>query len=249
MDSIDLNADVGEGCGDDAAILACVSSANVACGAHAGDDATMAATVRAALAAGVAVGAHPGYADREHFGRRELQLPTADVYRSVRQQIQRLAAIVHAQGGRLAHVKPHGALYNQAARDAALAACVLDAIVDTDATLAVVGLSGGVFNRLARQRGLHTVDEVFADRGYLADGRLAPRGSAGALIDDIDQALAQTLRLVREGRVRALDGSDVALAAGSVCLHGDGAHALDLARRLRALLQEQGMTVRPPINR
>lgn len=243
---IDLNADLGEGCGDDAAILDCVSSANIACGWHAGDAATMRAAVQAAKARGVALGAHPSFPDREHFGRRAMQLPPDTVYSGVLYQIGALQAIARGEGVRLTHVKPHGALYNQAARDPVLAGAIVRAVRAADPALAVVGLAGSELVRQARGAGLRALDEVFADRAYQADGSLAPRGTPGALIEDEDEALAQTLQMITEGRVTALDGSRVALRADTVCLHGDGAHAVAFARRLRRELLARGLNLRAP---
>ncbi|SCK11908.1 5-oxoprolinase subunit PxpA [Vogesella sp. LIG4] len=242
---IDLNADVGEGCGDDAAILACVSSANIACGWHAGDAATMRAAVRAALAHGVAIGAHPSFPDRENFGRSAMQRTPVQVHADVGAQLAALAAIVREEGGQLVHVKPHGALYNQAARDAVLADAIAAAVRDFDPALKLMGLAGSESIRAAARHGLAAIEEVFADRGYLADGSLAPRGSPGAVIEDADTALAQTLQLIEHGSVRSLDGQHIALRADSVCLHGDGAHALAFARLLRQQLQARGIVIRP----
>ncbi|MFT7724691.1 MAG: 5-oxoprolinase subunit PxpA [Roseateles sp.] len=241
---LDLNADLGEGAPDDAALLALVSSANIACGWHAGDAPLMRATVDAALARGVAIGAHPSHPDREHFGRREMQLPPEDVRAGVICQVGALAALVRAQGGRLHHVKPHGALYNQAARDPALADAVAAAVKAVDPALAVYGLAGGELLRAAERAGLRAVAEVFADRGYRADGSLVPRGQPGALLDDVDAAVARTLRMVREGVVQAVGGETVPLRAQTVCLHGDGPHALALARALHAALAAAGVRLR-----
>lgn len=241
--TVDLNADLGEGAPDDAELLALVSSANIACGWHAGDARLMQATVRAALAHGVAIGAHPSYADREHFGRRELQLPPEDVRADLIYQIGALQALVRAEGGQLQHVKPHGALYNQAARDPALADAVATAVCAVDAGLALVGLAGSELLRAAKRAGLRAVSEVFADRGYHADGSLVPRSQPGALIDDAAAATARALRMVREGVVVAVTGEVVALRADTVCLHGDGPHALVFARAIRTALINAGVQV------
>lgn len=241
---IDLNADLGEGCGDDAAILERVSSANIACGWHAGDADSMRLAVQAAVRSGVAIGAHPGYADREHFGRRELNLPLDSVYSGVLYQIGALEAIVRVEGGRLVHVKPHGALYNQAAKDPALADVIAMAIRDFDPTLKLMGLAGSELIAAAGRHGLESVSEVFADRAYLASGALAPRGQPGAVIEDESLALAQTLAMARGQSIPTLDGSTLSLRAESICLHGDGAHALAFATRIRACLQESGFRVR-----
>lgn len=241
---VDLNADLGEGAPDDAELLALVTSANIACGGHAGDARLMQATVRAALAQGVAIGAHPSYVDREHFGRREMQLDPDQVRAEVLFQVGALEALVRAAGGRLHHVKPHGALYNQAARDPALADAIAGAVRDIDPGLAIYGLAGGELLRAAERAGLRAVAEVFADRGYRADGSLVPRSEHGALIDDTGEAVARTLRMVQDGIVQAVTGEAVPLRAQTVCLHGDGPHALAFARALHAALRDAGVQLR-----
>ena len=228
---IDLNADLGEGCGDDEALLAIVTSANVACGAHAGDESTMEATVRAAVRHGVAIGAHPSYPDRENFGRAAMTRTPEQIFADVTTQIRTLDAVVHAQHARLHHVKAHGALYNVAARDRIVADAISRAIATIDPELAVVGLAGGAQLDSARAFGLRAVAEVFADRGYRSDGSLIPRGQPGALIDEVDAAVAQALRLARSG------------AGETICLHGDGPHALAFARAIRAALESAGVSV------
>lgn len=241
---VDLNADLGEGAPDDADLLTLVTSANIACGGHAGDARLMQATVRAALAHGVAIGAHPSYVDREHFGRREMQLDPDQVRAEVLCQVGALDALVRAAGGRLHHVKPHGALYNQAARDPALADAIAGAVRAIDPGLAVYGLAGGELLRAAERASLRAVAEVFADRGYRADGSLVPRREPGALIDDTDEAVARTLRMVQEGVVQAVSGETVPLRAQTICLHGDGPHALAFARALHAALRDAGVQLR-----
>ncbi|MFG6429587.1 5-oxoprolinase subunit PxpA [Roseateles sp. LYH14W] len=242
---VDLNADLGEGAPDDAELLALVSSANIACGWHAGDARLMQATATAALARGVAIGAHPSYPDRENFGRSEMQLKPADVQADLIYQIGALDALVKAQGGRLHHVKPHGALYNQAARDPVLADAIAAAVLDVDPGLAVYGLAGSELLRAAERAGLRPVAEVFADRGYRADASLVPRGQPGAHVDDVDEAVARTLRMVREGVVQAVTGETVPLQAQTICLHGDGPHALAFARAIHAALTAAGVQLRP----
>lgn len=242
---VDLNADLGEGAGNDEALLQLVSSANIACGWHAGDAKTMRECVRWALAGGVAVGAHPSFPDRENFGRSAMQLPPEEIVANMLYQIGALDAIVRAEGGRLAHVKPHGMLYNQAVKEPALAAALCEAVRLFDPSLRFFGLAGSGMIEAARQAGLTPVEEVFADRGYMPDGSLVPRGRPGALIEDEEEALAQTLSLVRDRRVTAIDGSSVPVNAQSVCLHGDGAHALAFARRIRQRLDAEGIAVRP----
>lgn len=240
---IDLNVDLGEGCAFDEALLPLVSSANIACGWHAGDAATMQQVVRWALDRGVAIGAHPSFPDRENFGRSEMQLPPEEIRAGMLYQIGGLAAIARSEGGWLAHVKPHGALYNQAARDPELARVIVDAIRAFDTDLAVFGLAGGELIKAARAVGMRAVEEVFADRGYNPDGSLVKRGTPGDLIDTDDAALAQTLMMVREQKVRAIDGTLVPINAQTVCLHGDGAHALDFAKAIRARLQAEHITI------
>lgn len=242
---VDLNADLGEGAPDDAELLALVSSANIACGWHAGDARLMQRTVTAALARGVAIGAHPSYPDRDNFGRSEMQLSPDDVRADVVYQIGALDALVKAQGGRLHHVKPHGALYNQAARDPVLADAIAAAVLDVDPSLALYGLAGSELLRAAERAGLRAVAEVFADRGYRADGSLVPRSQPGAFVDDVDEAVTRTLRMVREGVVVAATGETVPLQAQTICLHGDGPHALAFARAIHAALGAAGVQLRP----
>ncbi|MDK9358735.1 5-oxoprolinase subunit PxpA [Lelliottia sp. V106_10] len=230
---VDLNADLGEGCGSDAELLTLVSSANIACGFHAGDAQTMRESVREALKNGVAIGAHPSFPDRENFGRTAMNLPPETVYAQMLYQIGALATIARAEGGQLRHVKPHGMLYNQAAKDAQLADAVARAVHDVDSGLILVGLAGSELIRAGERYGLATREEVFADRGYRADGSLVPRSEPGALIADEEQALAQTLEMVQRSQVKSISGEWATVHAQTVCLHGDGEHALEFARRLR----------------
>lgn len=245
---VDLNSDLGEGCAFDETLLGLVSSANIACGWHAGDAATMQRTVRWALEHNVAIGAHPSFPDRENFGRSEMHLPPEEIRAGVLYQIGALAAITRAQGGRVTHVKPHGALYNQAARDPELARAIAHAVRDADPDLVVFGLAGGELVKAAREAGLSAVEEVFADRGYNPDGSLVKRGTPGALIDDEETALSQTLTMIREQRVRAIDGTWVPIRAQTVCLHGDGAHAVAFARRIREYLEREQVQIRPVLH-
>jgi 5-oxoprolinase (ATP-hydrolysing) subunit A len=230
--SLDLNADVGEGCRNDAALFEYVTSANIACGVHAGNAATMTQTVRAALERGVAIGAHPSFPDREHFGRVELQRSPDDVYRDVQSQIDALVRIARREGAIVGHVKPHGALYNMAARDVTLADAVARAVRDYDPSLSLVGLAGSASVRAAKRAGLRAVEEVFADRGYAPDGSLLPRGAPGALIEDPEQSVAQALGFAQRG------------FGDTICLHGDGPHAVEFARRIRKALADAGVVVR-----
>ena len=230
---VDLNADLGEGCASDAALLQLVSSANIACGFHAGDAHTMQTSVREALKNGVAIGAHPSFPDRENFGRTAMNLPPETIYAQMLYQIGALAAIAHAEGGQLRHVKPHGMLYNQAAKDVALADAIARAVHAVDPHFILVGLAGSELIRAGERYGLQTREEVFADRGYLADGTLVPRSQPGALIVDEELALSQTLEMVQRGQVKSITGEWTKVRAQTVCLHGDGEHALAFARRLR----------------
>lgn len=240
---IDLNADLGEGCDSDRALLQLVSSANIACGFHAGDAQTMLQSIRWAKEAGVAIGAHPAFPDRENFGRSAMQLPPETVYAQMIYQIGALKSLAESEGVRLVHVKPHGMLYNQAAADAVLADTIARAIKAVDSQLIVVGLAGSESIRAAAHYGLRTREEVFADRGYLSSGVLVPRSQPGALIEDEQQAIDQTLSMVQQGKVKSISGEWVAVKAQTVCLHGDGAHALQFARRLRDAFAAQQISV------
>jgi len=244
MPRIDLNCDLGEGAGHDAALMPLITSANIACGAHAGDEATMRATVRLAMQHGVAIGAHPGFPDREHFGRRELPLSADEVHALVLRQIRKLQMVAQYEGTRLSHVKPHGALYNLAARDARMARAIATAVYEADPRLILVGLAGSELLGACAAGGLITASEVFADRTYQADGSLTPRSQPDALITEAGIAVAQVLRMVRESRVRATDGNDIAVRAETVCLHGDGPHAVEFARQLTAALRAAGVEIR-----
>ncbi|MBE0127473.1 5-oxoprolinase subunit PxpA [Citrobacter amalonaticus] len=241
--NIDLNADLGEGCASDGELLTLVSSANIACGFHAGDAQTMLASVREALKNGVAIGAHPSFPDRENFGRTAMTLPAETVYAQTLYQIGALAAMARAEGGVMRHVKPHGMLYNQAAKDPQLADAIAKAVHACDPALVLVGLAGSELIRAGERYGLVTRQEVFADRGYLVDGSLVPRSQPGALIEDEEQSLAQTLGMVETGRVKTLTGEWASVVAQTVCIHGDGEHALAFARRLRAAFEARGITI------
>lgn len=243
MIRIDLNCDMGEGIGADELLFPWITSANIACGFHAGGPAEMRAAVRLAIRHKVAIGAHPGLPDRENFGRIAHPTTPDAAYAMVVTQVQALRDIVIEEAGTLVHVKPHGALYNMAAADASLADGIAHAVRDVDPRLILMGLSGSELIRAGERAGLLTASEVFADRGYLADGSLAPRGTSGALITDVELAVQQSLHLVRDQRVHAIDGSEVAVRAESICLHGDGAHAVEFARAVRAGLEAEGVVV------
>jgi len=248
---IDLNCDMGESfgawsMGADAAVLQYVSSANVACGFHAGDPLIMRRTVAGALERGVAVGAHPAFQDLHGFGRRAMQVAPEEAYALVLYQVGALSGFCRASGGQLSHVKPHGALYNAAAKDAPLADAIARAVRDFDPRLILFGLAGSELVRAGRKVGLATANEVFADRTYHADGTLTPRNRPGAMIRDVSAALAQVERIICHGRVLALDGTEVAIEADTVCIHGDEPDAAQFARELRVLLGQLGIAVRAP---
>lgn len=243
---VDLNADLGEGCGDDEAIIACISSANIACGWHAGDSGTQLQAIRAAIRHGVAIGAHPSFPDREHFGRQTMARDPELVYIDLLMQIGGLQTMVAALGGQLKHVKPHGALYNQAATDAILADAIARAVKTCDPTLKLIGLAGSELIKSGQRAGLATLEEGFADRAYLSDGSLAPRSTPGAVITDASLALQQTMQMLGSGQVTTLDGHCIPIKVDSICLHGDGKQALAFARQLRDALQTNGWQVRAP---
>jgi UPF0271 protein len=242
MMRIDLNADVGEGY-DDRALLPFLTSVNVACGGHAGDDRTMRDIVQAAAAVGLAIGAHPSYPDRESFGRREVAMTPEDLGRAVQDQVSALARAATAAGVRLVHVKPHGALYNTAARDLDTARIIARAVRDVDPTLRLVGLGGSRLLDAGREAGLDVAAEAFADRRYTADGSLASRALDDALIRDPADAADQALRIVREHEARTIDGARVRVRADTLCVHGDTDGAVAIAAAVRRRLEEAGVRI------
>ncbi len=246
---IDLNADLGESFGSwsmgaDEVVLAYVSSANVACGFHAGDPVVIDRTVALAARAGVAVGAHPGHADLRGFGRREIAADPLEVEADVLYQSAAVAAFARSHGVRLGHVKPHGALYSQAARDEALARAVARGVARLGQPTTLVGLAGSeAMRRAAEEEGLRFAAEAFVDRGYDRQGRLLPRSHPDALVSDPEEAAARAVRLALEGWLEAVDGSRVEVQADTLCLHGDSAHAIDIARVVRGALDAAGVRV------
>lgn len=250
MFEIDLNSDLGESLGawsmgDDAAMLDIVSSANVACGFHAGDPAGILATLKAAHARGVSVGAHVAYPDLLGFGRRNMDVASADLVADVIYQIGALQGLAQAAGTRITYVKPHGALYNTIAHDSAQALDVITAIRDVDANLALVALAGSPLVRWAQDAGLRVVAEAFADRAYTPQGTLVSRREPGAVLHDSALVASRMLRLVRDGVVEAVDGSLASVQAQSICVHGDSPGAVAMARAVRAALEADGIAVRP----
>lgn len=245
---VDLNCDMGESfgayqMGNDAEILNFVTSANIACGFHAGDPATMRKTVRMALDKNVGIGAHPGLQDLVGFGRRSMAISPQEAYDLTVYQIGALSGFVQAEGGRLQHVKAHGALYNMAAKNAALSEAIAEAIYKIDPELILFGLSGSELVKAGEKIGLRTASEVFSDRTYQLDGSLTPRKEANALITDTDSALEQVIRMVKENKVRTLQNQEVELKAETICIHGDGVAALEFAESLSKSLSHAGINI------
>lgn len=245
---IDLNCDMGESYGSwimgtDEHVMPHITSANIACGAHAGDPLVMQRTVRLAKAAGVAVGAHPGFADLQGFGRREMTVPDAELEASLIAQIGALQAIARAEGSFLQHVKPHGALYNMAARDRALSDVIARATAAVDRSLILFGLPNSPMLEAARAAGLRVAAEGFADRSYEPDGSLTPRSHNGAVIHDVDAVVARAVRMATDGIVLTPDGREVALRVETICVHGDTPGAAELVRRIREALGGHGVAV------
>lgn len=248
--TVDLNADLGEGLGvwrltDDDGLLEVVSSANVACGAHAGDPTHMRRVCRRAAERGVAVGAQVSYPDLLGFGRRFVDIDPAELEDSVLYQLSALQGVARAEGTQVRYVKPHGALYNAVVTHEAQAAAVVAAVVAGAPGTAVLGLPGAVWLEQAEEAGLRPVHEVFADRAYTAEGTLVPRGEPGAVVHDTDEVVRRSLQMVLEGSVVAVDGSSVAVDAASVCVHGDTPGAVDIARRVHDTLVDAGVRVAP----
>ncbi|WP_443945964.1 LamB/YcsF family protein [Pedobacter sp. AW1-32] len=249
--SIDLNCDMGESfgaytLGNDEAMMPFITSVNIACGFHAGDGSTMRQTVQKALSYNLSIGAHPGFDDLQGFGRREMQLSATEVFDLVTYQIGALWAFTKSEGARLKHVKPHGALYNMAAKNEKLALAIASAILKIDEELIIYGLSGSKLIDAAKQLGLRYCSEVFADRTYTKDGNLTPRTEAGAMIKDELQSINQVLKMVKEGKVKSLDGLDVSIKAETICLHGDNPHAVAFAEKIHHQLKEESILLQAP---
>jgi UPF0271 protein len=229
--------------GEDDALLDHVTSANIACGFHAGDPGTIHRVVKMAIEKGVAVGAHPSLPDLQGFGRRRMSVYAEEVYDMVLYQIGALAGFAQACGGRLAHVKPHGALYNMAAKEGLLAQAIARAVKDFDPRLVLFGLAGSELVRAGEQAGLKTASEVFSDRTYQSDGSLTPRSQPGAIIHDVEAAIAQVRRMIEEGKVKSIGGADVVVRVDTLCIHGDEPNAVQFARRIRQALDADGVRV------
>jgi UPF0271 protein len=243
---VDLNADLGEGGEHDSELFELITSANIATGFHAGDAGTMRIAIAAALAHGVSIGAHPSLFDRQNFGRKEIAATPEEVFDAVVYQLGVFQAIAERAGPRANHVKPHGALYNMAARDEKLAEAVARATASVDSTLILFAPDRSALARAGESHGLQIVREVFADRNYLADGTLVPRTRSDALLHDPEEASVRVVRMLREGKVRSVDGGDVDLRAETICLHGDTEGAVQFARALRARLEKEGVQIRAP---
>jgi len=243
---VDLNADLGEGAGHDDELLELVTSANIACGFHAGDADTIRHSIEAARANKVAVGAHPSLFDRENFGRKELPVKPEEVFEAVVYQLGIFQAISEAAGVRPNHVKPHGALYNMAVHDAALADAIGRAIASVEKNLILFAPQNTELARAGEKNGLQIAHEVFADRNYLRDGSLVPRTRPDALLHDPEEAAARVVRMLRESKVQSVDGVDVDVRAETICLHGDNPEAVDFARVLESRLEKEGVSIRAP---
>jgi 5-oxoprolinase (ATP-hydrolysing) subunit A len=228
----DINCDTGEGIGADESIMPFITSANIACGYHAGDEETMRTTILLAKKYKVNIGVHPSFFDRENFGRTEMKATPEEVYQLITEQLSLFKKIAGSEGAVMHHVKPHGALYNMAARHASLAKAIAQAVRDFDASLVLFGLSGSFSISAAKALGLRTASEVFADRTYQDDGSLTPRSEANALIDDEMKAVAQVMQMVKKGTVTSVSGKEVPIVAETVCIHGDGRHAVQFARAI-----------------
>jgi UPF0271 protein len=244
--TIDLNCDMGEGAGNDAAIMPWISSANIACGYHAGDDASMIQTIQHAKENRVAIGAHVSFADKENFGRTEMNLSAREIHELVTRQLVILQVFANTLDMPLLHIKPHGALYNMSARNPELARVIAGAARDFDENIILYGLSGSHSIHEARIMGLKTVSEVFADRSYQDDGSLTPRSQAGALINDTDKVLAQAIQMVKERSVTTITGKVIPVAADSVCIHGDGAYAIEFAKGIHEALRSHSIAIKSP---
>lgn len=234
-----LNCDMGEGAGNDEQLMPYISAANIACGWHAGDEYTMQQTISLCLKHNVAIGAHPSFADKENFGRKEMELPAHELYELITQQLVVINEFATAAGGKLQHIKPHGALYNLSAKDPLTANVIARAVRDFDSALILFGLSGSCSLAEANKIGLQTAAEVFADRTYQDDGSLTPRSATGAMIEEADKAVQQVLQMIQKGTVTAVSGKVISIKAETICIHGDGKQAVEFAKAISAALQKE----------
>lgn len=252
MQTVDLNCDMGEAFGNypmsnDDVLFNYITSANIACGFHAGDPQVMQHTVNMAIKKGVAIGAHPGLPDLQGFGRREMKISANEAYQLTLYQIGALYGFVKAAGGKLNHVKAHGALYNMAAKDAVLAKAIVQAVHDFDSTLILYGLAASEMIEAAKKMGIVSASEVFADRTYQDDGSLTPRTQPDALITDQQQSINQVLLMVKHQQVISVNKKTIPLKAETLCLHGDGAHAVEFAKTINQQLKKEGITIKAPV--
>jgi len=241
--SIDLNCDMGEGLDNDALLMPLISSANIACGFHAGNEEIMKRTIELAIKHHVAIGAHPGFKDQENFGRTEMMLADQALFDLMTEQIYLLQKIADQSGQKLHHIKPHGALYNMAARDSKMAQIIAKAIQSVDASYILYGLSGSKLISEAKAIGLRTASETFADRTYQQDGSLTPRSVPGAMIENTADSLQQVLQMVREKTVTTLEGKEILIEADTLCIHGDGKQALAFAESIKKNLLANQITI------
>jgi UPF0271 protein len=241
---IDLNCDLGEAMQTDEQIIPLISSANITCGFHAGDSITMKHTIASCIKHHVSIGAHPSWPDKENFGRMEMQLSAIELYNIISEQLNIISQLIHEQGGKLAHVKPHGALYNQSAKDPSIALTIAKAVKDFDASLLLFGLSGSHSISEAEKIGLYTVNEVFADRTYQDDGSLTPRSQPNALIEDEDIAVNQALQMITQQTVTTRSGKIIPIIADTICLHGDGVHAVHFAKAITTALKQSNIDIK-----
>lgn len=241
---IDLNCDVGEGMITDEEIIPFISSANIACGFHAGDKEIMKRTIEVSLQYNVAIGAHPSWPDKENFGRTEMQLSANELYDCLLQQLNTLDTIAKQMGAKLHHVKPHGALYNQSAKDKTIAVSIAKAVKNFDTSLILYGLSGSISITEAKQMGLQTADEVFVDRTYTDDGSLTPRSQPNALIDDAATAAQQALQMIQLHTVQSTSGKIIPISADTICLHGDGKYAVIFCKTIHQQLKNSSIEIK-----
>jgi len=244
--SVDINADLGEGAGHDKELFELISSANIATGFHAGDPQSIFESIRAAKENGVAVGSHPSFDDRENFGRKEIRVPVQQLFAQLVYQIGAFYSLALAAGARARHVKPHGALYNMAVRDEQMAEAIAHAVLAVDSALILFAPANSAMERAGEKAKLQVAREIFADRNYLDDGWLVPRTRSDALLHDPKEAAERVLRMLREGKVRSVEGRDVEVRGETICVHGDTPGAVEFARELRLQLEREGVRIRAP---
>lgn len=244
MKSIDLNCDLGEELTTDEQIIPLISSANIACGYHAGDEDTMKRTIELCLQHNVNIGAHPSWPDRINFGRTEMNKSATEIKELIIEQLQLIDKIAKPLGATVAHVKPHGGLYNQSAKEATIAEAIADAVYSFNPQLILFGLSGSLSITIANQKGLSTANEVFADRTYTDEGRLTARSQPNALIESIDESVEQALMMVQQEKVKTISGKFISVTADTICLHGDGKHAVEFCKAIVENLKANNIDIK-----